>query len=104
MAKLENRYQEDLIDRLETIFPECLIMKSDANYRQGIPDIAIYDGPFYAILEVKKDSEAKHQPNQDWYINHFLTMGAYAAFIFPENEDQILDEVTSYFTRMEARL
>lgn len=97
MAKLENAYQFDLVNRLETIFPNSIILKNDPNYVQGIADLILLNGNHYAILEVKKDRKARHQPNQDWYVDRFNQMGAYADFIFPENEAHVLDSIASYF-------
>ena len=37
----ENKFQSDLIRRLKNMFPGCMIMKNDPNYRQGFPDILI---------------------------------------------------------------
>lgn len=100
MAKLENAYQLELVNKLETMFPKSIILKNDPNYVQGIADLILLNGNHYAILEVKKDRHAPHQPNQDWYVNHFNQMGAYAAFIFPENEAHVLNGVASYFNRI----
>ena len=97
MAKLENAYQFDLVNRLETMFPNSIILKNDPNYIQGIADLILLNGNHYAILEVKKDRQARHQPNQDWYVDHFNQMGAYADFIFPENEAHVLNSISSYF-------
>lgn len=97
MAKLENAYQFELVNKLETIFPNSIVLKNDPNYIQGIADLILLNGNNYAILEVKKERHARHQPNQDWYVNHFNQMGAYADFIFPENEEYVLNSVSSYF-------
>ena len=97
MAKLENAYQSDLVNKLETMFPDIRILKNDPNYVQGIADLILLNGNRYAILEVKKDRQARHQPNQDWYVNRFNQMGACANFIYPENETHVLDNVASYF-------
>ena len=85
----ENDYQAGLIQRLYARFPGCEILKNDASYRQGILDISIYYGPFWAMLEVKAHRRARSRPNQDYYIEKLNNMG-FAAKIYPENEEEVL--------------
>ena len=40
-SRLERGFQDDLIDDLKSMFPGCMIMKLDASYIQGIPDLLI---------------------------------------------------------------
>lgn len=90
---LERNYQAKLIKKLYAMFPEgTVVLKNDANYLQGFPDLLILHGDKWAALETKKDRDAKHQPNQDYYVD-MLDHMSYAAFIFPENEEEILHEV-----------
>ncbi len=42
MANQENKFQADLIKELKQLFPGCIILKNDANYIQGIPDLTIF--------------------------------------------------------------
>lgn len=91
MAK-ERDYQAGLIKRLENIFPGCMVLKNDANYRQGIPDLLILFKDRWAALEVKQSAKAKKRPNQDYYVNQMNDM-SYASFISPDNEVEILDEI-----------
>ena len=89
----ENHYQASLIKRIEARFPGCFVEKADAALIQGIPDLTVYfPGGFWAKLEVKASRNAEHQPNQDFYVDKFSKM-SYAAFIYPENEDAVLDEL-----------
>jgi len=90
---LERNYQQKVIRKLEKIFPkDCLILKNDSSYIQGIPDILILYKDRWAMLETKRDPHADHQPNQDYYVA-MLDRMSYAAFIFPENEEEVLHEV-----------
>lgn len=93
MAK-ENAYQAELIKKLEAIFSKAdtMILKNDANYIQGIPDITIFHKDKWAMLECKKDASAPHRPNQEYYVNKADRM-SYAAFIYPENEEVVLSEI-----------
>lgn len=71
-------------------------MKNDSSYIQGIPDLLILYQDKWASLECKKDAGAKHQPNQDYYVNKMNNM-SYANFICPENKKEILDEIERFF-------
>ena len=86
--KRENAFQAHLIKRLKNEFPGCIVLKNDANYIQGIPDLIILHGGRWAALEIKRSSTAPCQPNQKYYVNQMSDM-SYAAFVFPENEEEI---------------
>jgi len=99
MGKLERDYQAGLIDRMERRFPGCLIQKLDTQYRQGIPDLLILHGPYWAILEVKRKRPTKasdFEPNQEWYIEQLNQM-SFSACIYPENEEDVLHEMELAF-------
>ncbi len=86
---LESEYQRKLIKKLERMFPDCLILKNDAGYLQGIPDLVIFYGARYAFLEVKASEDSDTQPNQSYYVALLDSM-SFAAFIYPENEREVL--------------
>ncbi len=88
----ESVFQKRLIKKLKSMFPGCIIMKTDPNYIQGIPDLLILFGNRWAALECKKSKKAHHQPNQDYYIKLMNRM-SFASFISPENEREVLDEI-----------
>ena len=90
--KKESKFQKELIDKIEERLPGCIIMKNDPNYIQGIPDLLILHGNKWASLECKKSEKASHQPNQDYYISKMNGM-SYASFVYPENEQEVLDEI-----------
>lgn len=94
--KLENKFQGDLIKELHTRFPEAIVLKNDAGYLQGIPDLLILDKDRWAALEVKKGDKAKRQPNQDYYVDKMDNM-SYAAFITPENKEEVLSAIQQSF-------
>jgi hypothetical protein len=90
---LERDYQAKLIKTLYAILPEnTIILKNDPSYIQGFPDLLILCNDRWAALETKKSANSHHRPNQDYYVDRLNHM-AYAAFIFPENEEEILREV-----------
>lgn len=94
----ENKFQHDLIKELKEMFPGCLVVKNDPNYIQGIPDLLVLYNDKWAMLEVKKTKNAKHRPNQDYYVETLDAM-SFASFIFPENKEDILRELSKYFMR-----
>lgn len=94
MGKLENRFQRELIKELKDLFPGCIVMKNDPDYIQGIPDLTILYGDRWATLECKRSEKARHQPNQDYYVDIMNEM-SFSRFIFPENKEAILDELQS---------
>lgn len=88
----ENKFQADLKKELKRRFPESIITKLDSGDIQGIPDLLILNNNRWAVLECKKTSNAHHQPNQDYYVNKMDQM-SYARFIYPENKEDILNEL-----------
>lgn len=96
MSKKESQFQLSLIKELEALFPGCVILKNDATYYQGIPDLLILYKDKWAMLECKRTSTSSHRPNQDYYISKFGEM-SYANFIFPENKEVVLHELQQAF-------
>lgn len=81
-----------------------MVMKTNPNYIQGIPDLIILHEEFWASLEVKRSPLEPRQPNQEHYINLFHEW-SYAAFIYPENEREVLNEIQqAYRRRRNARV
>ena len=96
MGKRESSFQADLIRELKERFPGCVVLKNDANYIQGIPDLAVLYKDKWAMLECKKSEKEKKQPNQDYYVNKLNGM-SYASFVFPENKEGVLNELEQSF-------
>lgn len=94
--RLESKFQSELIKTIEAMFPECVILKNDPNHIQGFPDLTILHYRNWAVLEVKRDSDAKRQPNQEYYVNKLGEMG-YSAIIHPDNKEEILDGLQRAF-------
>lgn len=103
MAALESQFQHRLIKELEIIFPGCTVLKNDAGYKKNIPDLSVFWKDHYAFLEVKRSREdfekSRKEPgrkNQEYYINKFNN-DSFAAFIYPENKDEVLKEMREAF-------
>ena len=92
MGRLERDFQAKLIKELKVMFKGCIIVKNDPNYIQGIPDLLILYNDRWAALEVKKSKHAHHQPNQEYYVD-LMDQMSFAAFIYPENKEEILYEL-----------
>lgn len=91
---LENVYQAKVIKRLREEFPGCFVLKNDSGYIQGFPDLTVFYFDRWAVLEVKVSATAAIQPNQDYYVEELNQM-SYAAFIYPENEDEVFSDLQS---------
>lgn len=92
----EGKFQSKLVKDLEAIFPGCLIQKNDPNYRQGIPDLLILYKNRWALLEVKKSDKEPARPNQAYYVA-FGERNSFGAFVYPENRDVVLEELSEFF-------
>lgn len=88
----ENKFQNKLIYDIKCRCPDCLVLKNDANYIQGIPDLLVLYKSKWAALECKKDDKASKRPNQAYYIQKMNKM-SFARFISPENKEEVLDEM-----------
>lgn len=93
---LENRFKTNLIKEIERLFPGCMVLHLDPNEIQGIPDLLILYKNKWAALEGKKHGNASHQPNQDYYVDLMNRM-SFASFIYPENKEEVLDELQQTF-------
>ena len=93
---LENKFQANLIKEIKETFPGCIVMKNDSSYIQGIPDLLVLHKNKWASLENKKSAKAKKQPNQEYYVDKMNEM-SFSRFIYPENKDEVLNELHGYF-------
>lgn len=93
---LENKFQARLIKKLKKSFEDCYVLKNDPTYLQGVPDLLVLYKNKWAALECKKTANARHQPNQDYYVGRMNDM-AFSRFIYPENEKEVLDDLKHYF-------
>lgn len=96
ISKLESKFQSELIKELKMMFPDCIVLKNDPNYLQGIPDLVIFWETRWATLEVKKSPLASQQPNQQYYVNKMNQM-SFSRFIYPENKEEVLHELQQAF-------
>lgn len=93
---LEKFFQRQVISELKDRFPGCIILKNDPSYKQGVPDLIVLYEDQWATLECKKDRKASHQPNQDYYVDLMDNM-SFSSFIYPENKQEVLDDLERFF-------
>lgn len=96
MVKKETVFQKELKDEIRTMFPGAIVSKLDPNDIQGIPDLLIIYKEKWAILEVKRDKNSSHRPNQEYYVD-MLNGWSFSAFIYPENKEEVLDGLQRSF-------
>ena len=89
---LERHFQGKLIKEIKQRLNGCIVLKTDPNYIQGLPDLLVLHKNKWAALEVKKSKTASHRPNQDYYIKLMNEM-SFARFISPEVKEEVLDEL-----------
>jgi len=101
---LERDFQSNLVKELKQLFPGCMVLKTDANYIQGLPDLLILYRNRWAALECKRSANANRRPNQVYYIDEMDQM-SYASFVYPENKEEVLHELQQTFgTRRSTRV
>lgn len=96
LALKESAFQHGLIKEIKHRFPDAIVLKNDAGYLQGFPDLLVLSGSRWAALECKRTKAASHQPNQDYYVEKLGKM-SYAAFVYPENREEVLHELECTF-------
>ena len=93
-SRLESGFQDRLIKDIKSLFPGSMVFKMDQI--QGIPDLLVLYKDKWFSLECKKDTGAKRQPNQEYYVDLMNKM-SFSRFVCPENEEDILDELRKTF-------
>ena len=92
----ESSFQRKLIKDLKLLFPNCIVIKSNPNYIQGIPDLLILHNDKWAALECKREAGAAKRPNQEYYVGKMNEM-SFSRFIYPENKEEVLNELQQAF-------
>ena len=92
----ESDFQQHLIRKLKILFPGCYVFKNDAGYMEGVPDLILLFEDRWAMLEVKASAKSRRSKAQEYYVERLDRM-SFAAFIYPENEERILNEIQYSF-------
>lgn len=93
---LESEFQRKVRKRILAQFPDAIVFKTDERQIQGFPDLLFLIGSSWGCLEVKKSEKAARRPNQEYWVER-LSYLSYAEFIYPENEEEIFDELDRIF-------
>lgn len=89
----ENIFKGRFIARLKKAFPDIIVIRGDPSRIQGLPDhIFLYHETWFA-LEFKRGHDAKHRPNQDYWVDR-LNHLSFARFVYPENEEEVFDDIS----------
>ena len=92
----EGRFKKQFKDNLRRKFgcEKEDYFKSDI---RSMPDtlVIIDNKPVY--LEFKRSIDAPHQQNQEYHIDRLnMLEGSFARFVYPENAEEVLDEIAYY--------
>lgn len=97
MAQDERYFQRNLVEMIKSRFPGCVVLRNDPRTNpQGIPDLTILYNSKWCCLECKKCRSASRRPNQEFYISKLNDM-SYASFVYPENVEEVLDDMEHTF-------
>lgn len=95
---LERDFQSKVIKEIKSIFPKGFVLKCDgSNTPSGFPDILIINGSKWGVLEFKRSEKERYstnglRPHQEYYIKTLGEM-SFARFIYPENKEEVLNEL-----------
>ena len=92
----ESKFQASLKKEIKDRFDGAYVLKTDPTEIQGMPDLLILYQDKWAALEVKRDTKASKRPNQEYRVNELNGM-SYSAFIYPENKEEVLNELAQLF-------
>ena len=97
---MEAFFQKDLLIRLRQI-PHSEWFVKEAKSIRGISDIIGTVAGKSVYLEVKRSkSEANKNTGriclQQYFLDKMRAVGAYASFVYPENIDNVLNDLSTY--------
>ena len=95
---LENKWRDSKLRPFLDKLPECAYFIKEAVSIRALPDIiGVWRGlPFY--LEVKRSVSELSCPRtklQDYTLKKFERAGAFSSFIYPENAQEVLQELVA---------
>lgn len=93
---LESEYKRQLVSKIEDMLPGSVVLRNDANLRQGIPDLLVLYMDRWAMLEVKRSEREPYRPNQEYYLEKLGKM-SFSSVIHPQNEEAVLHALQRQF-------
>lgn len=103
---LESKFKKETIERIKKRFRDLDLDFIDTHNR-SMPDIFVIGPWSWAALEFKRSKLAAQQAQQPNQIREFadqeyhiirLNRKGYAAFVFPENLEEVLDDLEGVFS------
>lgn len=82
----EKKLQSEIIKYLQG--KGAYVLKNDASYRQGVPDLSFWHPDLSGFIEVKAHDTSPFQPLQEPTIKKLHEVGAFCEIIYWENWDE----------------
>lgn len=79
----EKKLQAEIIKFLQR--KGAYVLKNDATYRQGVPDLSFWHPDLSGMIEVKAHENSPFQPLQQKTIEKLLRLGVFVRVIYSEN-------------------
>lgn len=80
---MEKKLQSEIIKFLKD--RGAYVLKNDATYRQGVPDLSFWHPDLSGMIEVKAHENSPYQPLQEKTIQKLDNMGIFVRVIHWEN-------------------
>lgn len=93
---LESNFQKKVKEKFYEHFPNGIMLKMDPSQNQGFPDLLFLVNERWGALEVKRSEKASRRPNQEFWVETLNDI-SYASFIYPENMEEVFDELDREF-------
>lgn len=101
MQKSEGKFKTALKKDIQERLPGAMVVYLNPNDIKGIPDMEVMYNDRWAVLEAKaseedyrKDIANPEKMSQSYYVKKMNEM-SFAAFIFPENKEEVLNAMES---------
>lgn len=79
----EKKLQAEIIKFLQS--KGAYVLKNDASYRQGVPDLSFWHSDLSGFIEVKDHENSSFQPLQTKILQKLINMGIFCTVINNEN-------------------
>lgn len=79
----EKKLQSDIIKFLQS--KGAYVLKNDATYRQGVPDLSFFHPDLVGFIEVKAHDKSLFQPLQQKTIQKLQDLNVFVCVIYWEN-------------------
>lgn len=94
MTTPEGKFKKDFCSKLKKMKCTTIQYQQSVTTLAGFPDtIVLLPESLVIFLEFKKSKNAKYRPGQKEWKGKLEERGFYHWFVFPENADEVLDEI-----------